>query len=495
MEVNRLPALWYEAVLHTRDDYRIGITMPGVPGLVMGRTSRIAFGFTYGFMDMVDFFVDEVRGSAVRRGDSWVPLAVRREEVRRKGAEPLVVTVRENDLGVLEADPQRSDLEDGLYLTRAWSAQRGGAAPSLEAIARVLRAGSVAEAQAALRSITISCNWLIADRDGNIGYQQSGRLPERVHSVLHPVPAAVEANHWRGWVDPARLLSRLNPAEGFLATANNDLNAPGGPLAVNLPMGSYRCDRICAVLSAIERVTVDDMKRLQHDVTSPHAERFMAVLGPLLPDLPAAGLLRDWDFRYDRESRGATVFELVYHALLTRVFGDGLFGRDAWRAIAEETTIMADYFHLFDNAILGGDRAWFGDRGRDAVLREVLEQALAALDPATIPRWGATRQVVMTDIFFGGKLPRWLGFDHGPIELAGNRATVVQGGIFTAHNRHTTFAPSWRMVTDLGRDEAHTALAGGPTGSRFSRHRLSDLGRWLTGEYKVLGPSQRGSRE
>jgi acyl-homoserine lactone acylase PvdQ len=50
------------------------------------------------------------------------------------------------------------------------------------------------------------------------------------------------------------------------------------------------------------------------------------------------------------------------------------------------------------------------------------------------------------------------------------------------------------MVTDLGRDEAHTALAGGPTGSRFSRHRLSDLPRWLAGEYKVLRPSQkRGS--
>jgi penicillin G amidase len=128
------------------------------------------------------------------------------------------------------------------------------------------------------------------------------------------------------------------------------------------------------------------------------------------------------------------------------------------------------------------------------VLRQVLEQSLAAIDVAAVPRWGATRRVMLTDIFFGGKLPRWLGFDQGPIELAGNRATVVQGGIFTSHNRHTTFAPSWRMVTDLGRDEAHTALAGGPTGSRFSRHRLSDLPRWLAGEYKVLRPSQkRGS--
>jgi penicillin amidase len=494
MEINRLPALWYEAVLHTRDDYRIGITMPGVPGLVMGRSSRIAFAFTYGFMDMVDFFVDEVRGGAVRRGDGWVPLAVRQEEVRRKGAAPVTVTVRENDLGVLEADPRQAELADGLYLTRAWSAQRGGAAPSLDAIVRVLPARSVGEAQAALRSITISCNWLVADRDGSIGYQQSGRLPVRAHSGLHPVAAAEFANRWHGWVEPERLLSIVDPAEGFLATANNELNAPGGPPAVNLPMGSYRFERIRAVLSTLDRATVEDLERLQQDVHSLHAERFMAVLGPLLPDLPAADLLRDWDLSYGLDSRGATVFEQVYHAILARVFGDGLFGGDAWRTIVEETTILTDYYHLFDNAILGGDESWFGGERREAALREVLERTLAAIDPASVPRWGATRRVMLTDIFFGGKLPRWLGFDHGPIELAGNRATVVQGGIFTAHGRRTTFAPSWRMVTDLGRDEAHTALAGGPTGSRFSRHRLADLGRWLRGEYKVLRPSQkRGS--
>ncbi len=61
LECNRLPAVWYEAVMHTADDYRIGATMPGVPGLVMGRTRHLSFGFTYGFMDMVDYFIEECR--------------------------------------------------------------------------------------------------------------------------------------------------------------------------------------------------------------------------------------------------------------------------------------------------------------------------------------------------------------------------------------------------------------------------------------------------
>jgi penicillin amidase len=488
MEVNRLPALWYEAVLHSGEDYRLGITMPGVPGVVMGRTRHVAYGFTYGFMDMVDFFIEEVRSGAVRRGDGWVPLEVRHEQIRRKKREPLAVTIRENDLGVLEADPRVAHLDDGYYLTRAWSARRGGAAPSLDAIVRMPRVRTVNEAQQVLRTITISCNWVIADRDGNIGYQQSGRLPDRMHSGLHPLPAWEPSNHWRGWVPPEQLLTILNPPEGFLATANNELNPSGGPLTVNLPMGNYRVDRIQSVLAATESAEVGDMKRLQNDLYSIQAERFMELLRPLLPELPAADLLRRWDLRYDADSQGATVFEQVYHRLLARVFGDGLFGNAGWQAIVEASTVLADFYHLFDNAIFGGDSCWFGDQGRDEVLRQVLEEVLTDLDPTTIPRWGATHRVLMTDIFFGGKLPRWLGFDHGPIELVGNRATVVQGGLLTAHGRLTTFAPSWRIVTDLATDRADTVLAGGPTGSRFSRHRLTDVDRWLAGEYKTLGP-------
>ena len=92
----------------------------------------------------------------------------------------------------------------------------------------------------------------------------------------------------------------------------------------------------------------------------------------------------------------------------------------------------------------------------------------------------------MDNIFFDGKLPRILGFDHGPISLPGNRATVVQGGLFTAHGRTTTFAPSWRFVTDMGTDTVETVLAGGPSGSRFSKWYKTDVERWLLGEYKRI---------
>jgi penicillin amidase len=89
-------------------------------------------------------------------------------------------------------------------------------------------------------------------------------------------------------------------------------------------------------------------------------------------------------------------------------------------------------------------------------------------------------------MLFGGKLPRLLGFDRGPITLEGGRATPHQGQIYRSGGRATSFAPSIRIVTDMAKAEVHTALVGGPSDRRFSKWYVSDLQRWLSGELKRL---------
>jgi len=93
-------------------------------------------------------------------------------------------------------------------------------------------------------------------------------------------------------------------------------------------------------------------------------------------------------------------------------------------------------------------------------------------------------------VFFGGRLPRpvnaVLGVDYGPIELPGGRSTIVQGQILRTHGRLTSFAPSYRSVTDLGNDRLYTVLAGGPSGTIRSALYTTDIERWLTFAYKEL---------
>jgi penicillin amidase len=78
-------------------------------------------------------------------------------------------------------------------------------------------------------------------------------------------------------------------------------------------------------------------------------------------------------------------------------------------------------------------------------------------------------------LLFGGKLPSFLGFDYGPVELMGCRATVPQGQIFKNAGRTTTFSPSYRFIADMNDKKLHTTLAGGPSDRRFSRLYLCDI--------------------
>ena len=105
---------------------------------------------------------------------------------------------------------------------------------------------------------------------------------------------------------------------------------------------------------------------------------------------------------------------------------------------------------------------------------------------STPEKWGHVRKVTMKNILFDGKLPRFLGFDRGPITIIGSLASPHQGQIFESAGRQTSFAPSLRMVADLATDNLYTNLAGGPSDRRFSKWYASDLDNWIEGRYKRL---------
>jgi penicillin amidase len=485
LETNRLPAVWYEVALELDGDFVLGASMPGMPAILIGRTRTLAWGATYTFMDAIDSWVEECRDGRYRRVvdgvERWEPFRVRTEVIKRRRGADVVLQVYENDHGVLDGDPHVA----GCHLATRWGSTSGTGAASLTAALALPKARSVTAGMDLVGRIETAWNWVLADADGNIGYQMSGRMPRRRPGWNGFVPQAGwdPANDWHGFVPPGDLPRALNPPEGFFATANHDLNALGRERPITVCMAGYRADRIAALLAARDDWDVGAVQRMQMDVISPHAERFMAILRPLLPATRQGELLRTWDCRYDTDSRGAYLFERFYRALLVDVFGRGC-GTEVMRFLAAETGIIADFYGNFDAVLVRADSVWYGDEGRDATFARV---AAAALD--TEPRtWGAAHALTMRHLLFGGRLPRWLGFDHGPVPLRGGRGTISQGQIYRSGGRETSFAPSFRFVADLGESSARTCLAGGPSDRRFSRWYVSGVDDWLHGRFKTVAP-------
>jgi penicillin G amidase len=489
LEVNRLPNIWCETVLKVKDRFALGATMPGFPGILIGRTKNVAWGATYAFIDAIDSWVEKCKDGHYYRqeNDQWIPFSQRREIILRKKNPSHKIVFFENDHGVLDGDPET----EGYYLTTRWSADRSGAV-SMDRILHMWHVDTVQEAMDTLGRQESAWSFVFADTRGDIGFQMSGLAPIRREGVsgLIPLPGWDKANDWQGFVHHQDLPRVFNPEQGFFATANHDLNAFGKMAPINMPMGSYRADRINDLLDQRDDFRIDDMFEMHFDLFSRQAQTYMSLLKPMLPDTEQGRLLMEWDCCYDRESQGAYLFEAFYHSLISETFGKHGFGRDVCQYLSDETGVFIDFYQNFDRILLSETSVWFGGETRDSLYERVAQKAL---DIPARP-WGESRRFMMRHLVFGGKLPAFLGFDRGPITGIGGRATIHQGQIYRSDHRETTFFPSYRIVSDLSGNECRSNMAGGPSDRRFSKWYVSDLDNWKKGQYKTLSLHDNGKR-
>lgn len=493
LEVNRLPAIWYEVVLDWSNgsgekQYAMGATLPGCPLMAVGRTPKLSWGVTYLAADTSDYFIEDCRpggatGWQYRRDESWHDFQLRKEQIKRKGQSPLELEVLENDLGTLTRTPD----DAGTYMSVAWIGSHRGSGRAIGTWLELLAAGNTREAMDTVRdSPHPSLVWVFADSEGHIGMQASGWLPQRPPhaSGITPLPAWNMANHWRGVV-PSDLLPHVyDPPIGFVATANEEQYRTDGPPLHASHLADYRLRRIVERLTELPKATIEDMQALQYDVLSTHARDLLPVLLSHVEDCPLKRRLTEWDCRYNPESVDASLFHSFYRHVLLEIFGHeaGI----GWRRMLYLSTRMGYSKFLLtacDRALRKVTSSWWRERDKGAMIRLAAERAQAEPDKP----WSQVNEFHFVNRFINlGRVGRLLGLKSPPIAMPGCHATPFQGHLLTTKTRESTFAPSYHFVTDMGSDQAWTNLPGGPSESAFSWWYQSDLERWKTGEYKCL---------
>lgn len=534
LEINRLPAIWYEAVLRWGDQYVLGATLPGCPLFAVARTERLAWGVTYMKGDTSDYFIEDCRpggttGWQFRRGDSWHDFQLREETILHKGGAAETLRIYSNPEGTLDVDPESTG--PGLYLSTAWTGNDPGTGRSMATWVQVIDSPNVAAAMDLVRECAQpTLCWVLADREGHIGLQGCGWFPKRRegNEGLLPVPAWDERNHWQGRL-PTTLLPRIyDPPAGFLATANENINAPGGPKLVTLPLPAHRKRRIVERLSQLPKATVTDMQLLQYDVVSVQAHRLLEIFLPALDGASSKnetaqpssspspwkgeGLgegdevpndsnsapflatlktrLANWDCSYHAGSLEATLFARFYRNVLLEIFGQAPNrnggGGIGWRRmlyLSSRAGFSTMVLTVIDRLLERDTSLWW--RGRDK--RELIRGAAARLAGEPDLPWGEMNAFHFANRFFPGeRVGRVLGFHSRKMPMPGCYATPFQGHLLTTAKRETSFAPSYHFVTDLGADEAWTNLPGGASESRFSPFYKNDIIRWQSGIYKRL---------
>lgn len=493
LEVNRLPSIWYEAVLNWGDGYLMGATLPGCPLFAVARTKQIAWGVTYLKGDTSDYFIEDCRpsphGLQYRRDDQWLDFEIRDETILRKGADAETLRVYHNPLGTLEGDLQRD--QPGLYLLSAWTGDFEGAGQSLGTWLKMIDCRTTLEALDLVRECPQpTLCWVVADTDGHIGRQANGWFPRRArgHNGMVPIPAWDPANHWKGRLPSDSLPRIYDPPEGYVSTANEDQNPRHGPKFNTYPLPSYRKRRIDERLAELPQATLADMQALQYDVISLQARDLLAVLLPHLPVGEVKDRLAAWNCSYDPSSTEATLFSQLYRNVLLEVFGQDTEhqGGIGWRRMVYLST-RAGYSMMVvtcvDRLLQKENSLWWEGRDKGRLIRRAVSRLVGQPDEP----WAVTNAFRFTNRYIESQfVGRALGFHTSELPMPGCHATPFQGHLLRVAKRETTFAPSYHFTTDMKSDEAWTNLPGGPSESWFSRWYKSDIPRWCNGEYKPL---------
>ncbi len=197
-----------------------GMTVPGIPGVIIGTNWRGTGGFTWtlttGYTDNVDTFLFEPASAGTYRyGGQVRPFTVIPETIRVRGAADVQYThVRTEQGPVVLLDAQRG----ASYQYAFWNRELD----MVEAFYDVWHGSTIDDFEAAGRRVTMSFNLLYADTALNTAYWHVGRYPERAGSQDPRLQARADGSgEWVGVVPFEVHPQQRNPASGIFANWNN----------------------------------------------------------------------------------------------------------------------------------------------------------------------------------------------------------------------------------------------------------------------------------
>jgi penicillin amidase len=498
------PPVWYFAQLSMPGVTVIGATLPGVPGVILGRNERIAWGFTNTGPDVQDLYLEKLdaAGGYLAPGGPRAFQTVD-EVIRVKGGEPERLRVRISRHGPIISDVLRVAQEAaprGHVIAFAWTALAADDR-TMQAALKFARASDWSSFLAAARDFqTPQQNIVYADVEGNIGFVAAGRVPQRRPDNdlkgMAPALGWLGKYDWEGDIPFEQLPLVFNPASGAIVTANHRITPPGYAHFISSDwQPPYRADRIRQLLDATPKHTAATFARIQADVASLAMRELLPRMLATRPRSEAARKaleqLAKWDGTMTPGRAEPLIAWAWWRELARAVYADEL--GDAFRA---NWTARA----VFMSSVLSGDARtarWCDDVRTPAVetceevLAVALEAALADLrrrfgEDASRWRWGEAHRALHEHRPFGRQPVLARLFDIS-VASPGDAYTVNVGRNNMndeAHPYANRHAASLRAIYDLADLEKSLFIhSGGQSGNLLSSHYQAFSEAWAKNEY------------
>jgi penicillin amidase len=496
LEIN-VPPVWYEIHLQCPSLNVIGVSLPGLPWVIIGHNDHIAWGLSNSTVDSQDLYIEkfnETRDMYWEKG-GWMPLVRKEEVIHIQGKkEPERLEVLWTARGPV-ISPHIIESENPISLK--WTIHEGNRV--FDAVYLLNKAKNWDDFSAAL-SLFDSPSQIFgyADKNNNIGYYLGGKIPIRSEeSALYPFPSWREGGAWQGYLEEEQKPNLYNPEDGMIITANQNVLPDDYPFYVSRDWDApFRAERIKELLLQTEKHSVSSLRSIQADVYSKKGETFY----PFILDISGAtgklqqalDILRDWDLHMDGGSAPAlyaTFMNFLPEEIFRDELGDDFRSFDFFfrRKMAGTLRVLSDT-----------DSIWFDNRetpereNREDAIKSALLRAYNRLDwlYGSSDEWDWNKINAVRYQHPLGRFFLFRFFNPGTHPSNGNAFTVKVNYV-TPHK--TSWSASYRQIVDLSDwDNSLCVISSGQSGHFMSRFYDNQARLWLGEDYHPMVFSQEG---
>jgi penicillin amidase len=502
LDLTLQPGPWYPTGIIIPGLRAVGVTVAGLPGMVVGRTNSVSYGVTNSYGDGQDLYIETVdpgKSGNYLEGKKSIPFEKIEETITYRDGDAeggyfkKTITVLKTRRG-----PVISNILPGLntkkVITVRWSPYETMLPET--GLVLMLRAKSADELRSYLGKLTfIMLNFVFADTGGNIGWHTTGRLPIRSQGEsITPYTVKDSVDNWKGWIPFDKMPSDFNPEKGWLGTCNHNTVKKDDPYYISSYFSPhYRYTRLKQFCDSYEKRGPMFHWKVQRDT-----KNILAVsIAPVIKEALLAEknteflgkILGDWDYTDSKESYAPSIFQSIYRNIAIETFRDELGD--------ELTETMLSRWYVWqerlEKMILEGTSKWFDDistKKMEAVNNIIHRAALKTVKEfgekyGSNPinwKWGEIHTIEFINPLMRSGILKWV-FGGGTFPMSGSGETLYRGLYKFEKPFAVKYAAALRMVTDMNDDDKILAvLPWGVSARMFSKHNSDQMEKFMNGE-------------
>jgi penicillin G amidase len=511
-----LPSRWYQVHLTCPTINAIGLSIPGVPAIISGRNNSISWGITNIMLDDFDYFFERVEGkdnglyiSPEGRKSKFTYI---RDTIKVRKANDEIYEFRATKRSAVISDASITSTKENIIrypasnrsltknyvLTFSWTARE--MSDEILCAYKILKAKNWSQFSDAVSSWnTPALNFTYADNRGNMGIVPSGFIPIRgEENPNFPHPGWESKFGWKGVRKGDQLPHIYNPQRGFVLSANN-MTSRDIPFHVSsLWEPSSRSERIEALLNAYQFYSVRDAQFMQMDLTSPHAERLLKKVLPLLNadtlSLPIeqrriVAQLNKWDCVMTSRDAMPALYTVFLQKLMMRTFTYKI----SYPLYLKYAFVGSLPFRRTLEIYQDSSYSWFSsqaDIGKSSAKRIVIQSLRDALfelgealgNNPTTWKYGDIHPLHLRHPF--DAQPSMRTVVSSTLNTLGGDATTINNTLWRVHNPFDiAVGASMRFITDMSESYVYFVLPGGSSGQPLDAHYTDQLQLWANGGY------------